>query len=39
MPLEPGFPAAGFVEYHQILMRALGLDSLVRDVPLPIGEG
>jgi hypothetical protein len=39
MPLEPGFPAAGFVEYHRTLVQALGLDSLVSDVRLPIGEG
>ncbi|HYS02978.1 MAG TPA: glycosyltransferase family 2 protein [Candidatus Eisenbacteria bacterium] len=31
MPLEPGFPAAGFVEYHQTLIRALGLDTLVKE--------
>ncbi len=39
MPLEPGFPAAGFVEYHQTLVRALGLDTLVKEAraesPLP----
>lgn len=39
MPLEPGFPAAGFVEYHRTLVQALGLDTLVKDVPLPPGEG
>ena len=39
MPLEPGFPAAGFVEYHRTLVRALGLDTLVKETraqsPLP----
>jgi GT2 family glycosyltransferase len=31
MPLEPGFPAAGFVEYHRTLVQALGLDTLVKE--------